>query len=374
MNKVKIIEDFIFDDKVQSVLSQLNNSVIDYNILEITGMGNQEIKHSNVLGWIFSNSEHNIEYLALDNFLKKVIEYAPDTRNLKEYIYLSKTKRDIIVYREKDNIDLLIVDKLNKIVIAIENKVYATERRDGDDGGQLQKYEDIVNEKYFDYEKHFVFLTINLEKPSKDNWLIANYKMITDSLEEILVSKELSEKTKIIFESYVDLLKRSGIVVDEKIQNLCEKIWSNEKYANAIDILLDYRVTPVKMLYDRLKEKLKFYDDNNFLELDGIKMLYKSIDKEWENAEEIIFEINVNYFGGKNDYVWIGFWHPDLYKQDTEFQKICRKITGKKTKNEVTILKIDRDYLANKDIDTIVSEAINIINTYNQKIIKELNA
>ena len=121
--KTNSVQDFIFDDEVQNILSKINDNVMDFNILEITGMGSQEIKHSNILGWLFDDSEHSLEYQILDNFLKKVIELNSNN-DLQSYLYLSNKKRDITIYREKDNIDLLIVDESNKIVITIENKIH----------------------------------------------------------------------------------------------------------------------------------------------------------------------------------------------------------------------------------------------------------
>jgi hypothetical protein len=209
--KLKSVQDFIFDDEVQNILSKINDNVMDFNILEITGMGNQEIKHSNILGWLFDDSEHNLEYQILDNFLKKVIELNSNN-DLQSYLYLSNKKRDITIYREKDNIDILIVDESNKIVITIENKIYASERIDGEDGGQLQKYENIINGKYNnDYKKYFIFLTIDLEVPTKENWLKANHQMITNVIENLLKIKEVTSKTKIVLESYIDLLKRNEL-------------------------------------------------------------------------------------------------------------------------------------------------------------------
>ena len=61
------IKSFIFDDEVQKLFEDINNNVLDFNILEITGMGNQEIKHSNILGWLFSDAEHNLEYKILES-------------------------------------------------------------------------------------------------------------------------------------------------------------------------------------------------------------------------------------------------------------------------------------------------------------------
>ena len=132
--KYEELENFIFDDNVQDILDKIKNSVMNFNILEITGMGSQEIKHSNILAWMFSNSEHNLEYKILEDFLKKIVEFnevSEATTFLKHYIYLSEKSKNITIYREKDNIDLLIVDNANKVVIAIENKVYANERSDG---------------------------------------------------------------------------------------------------------------------------------------------------------------------------------------------------------------------------------------------------
>ena len=247
IEKNKSVQKFIFNDKVQNILSKINDNVMDFNILEITGMGSQEIKHSNILGWLFDDTEHNLEYQILNNFLKKVIEENTSMNKkdiLQSYLYLSNKKRDITIYREKYNIDLLIVDESNKIVITIENKVYADERIelancDGEELGQLACYEKRINAKYNDdYDKYFIFLTIDLEQPSEknDNWLRANHQMITEVIEDILKTKETTTKTKIVLESYVDLLKRNGIVEDEKLKDLCEKIWLNKEYSEALDI------------------------------------------------------------------------------------------------------------------------------------------
>lgn len=91
--KYEELENFIFDDNVQDILDKIKNSVMNFNILEITGMGSQEIKHSNILAWMFSNSEHNLEYKILEDFLKKIVEFnevSEATTFLKHYIYLSE--------------------------------------------------------------------------------------------------------------------------------------------------------------------------------------------------------------------------------------------------------------------------------------------
>jgi hypothetical protein len=42
---------------------------------------------------------------------------------------------------------------------------------------------------------------IDLEEPSKKNWLRANHQMITDVIENILKTKETTTKTQIVLDS-----------------------------------------------------------------------------------------------------------------------------------------------------------------------------
>jgi hypothetical protein len=377
MAELKLIENFIFNDKVQDILSKINDNMMDFNILEITGMGEYEIRHSNILAWVFGANEHNLEYEILDSFLKKVIENSLDENKkdkLKHYLYLQNQKRDITIYREKDNIDLLIVDEENKKIFVIENKVNAYERVDGEDGGQLQKYENIVNAKYDkSYEKYFIFLTKDSQKPSKDYWLVASYQMIADVIENILKTKELTQKTKIVLENYVDLLKRRGIVADKKLEELCRQIWANEEYREAIDILLEYRTTRLNAIFQEIQKKYDFNERYSNLPLNSIQKMYERFNLDWENSEEI-FELQIVYRGGKNEYIWIGYWYPELLSfDDKKLIKICEKIT-KINKQETKILLINKEYIKNKTNDEIIKYILDEIEKVDKKIMNILNA
>ena len=263
-DELKTVENFIYNSDVHKTLSEINSRVMDYNILEIVGMGTQEIKHSNILGWMFGDNEHSQGYKILLDFLALVIEendnsdLIKEIKTLKEYIFLSKKEKNLQIFREKDNIDLLIVDDMNKVVIAIENKVYANERVNGEDGGQLCKYENIIDTKYSaEYKKYFVYLTIDLEEPSNGNWLKADYEMIVKSIKSILDSKSVTEKTNIVLSSYIDLLKRRGIVEEKNIKELCEKIWMNKEHREALNIIINYKPSNYERISDLIVKKLK---------------------------------------------------------------------------------------------------------------------
>ena len=296
-NVIDIIKEFIFNDDVQSILSEINSYLMDFNILEITGMGNQELKHSNILAWLFDDSEHNLEYLILESFLKKIIEENQNT-SLQEYIYLSKVKKDIKIYREQNNIDLLIVDEANKIAIAIENKIYANEREDGSDGGQLNKYENILKRQYANYQKYFIYLTIKFDDASRDNWLPASHQMIGDILANILNTKEITLKTKIIFESYIDLLKRNGIMEDYKLKELCEKIWENPNYRKAFEIIQNNKPNKINVILDAIAQ----FDDVE-IEEQKTNRGVKNIFLKFNNNSPLIYRILYDTKGKGLQYV-----------------------------------------------------------------------
>lgn len=312
-NQIEAVKRFIYNDEIQNTLSNINNNVMDFNILEITGMGHYEIRHSNILGWLFDDSEHNLEYELLENFLKKVIEANENTDNsefnildrLQSYIYLAENKKNITVYREKDNIDLLIVDDANKVIITIENKIFATERTTGKtDDGQLSKYEDIVNNKFISksqdkkngYEKYFIFLTLNLDEPikGKEYWMIANHQMIADVIENTLSTKQdLSVKTKLVLESYIDLLKRRGIVESNELEQLTNKIWGNPKYKDALEILYQYKPDIQSTISNYLQDVLKgtaseeLKKISNYVNCEASSKSYiRFTDKKFDDFEE----------------------------------------------------------------------------------------
>lgn len=361
-DEYKIVEEFIFDDEVQNLLEQISNNVMDFNILEITGMGAQEIKHSNLLSWSFGDNEHRLEYKIFEEFLKKVIEYNEEVEyieDLKHYVYLPSKDRDLTIYREKNNIDLLLIDESNKIVVAIENKVYAAERSEGDDGGQLKKYFEYVDSNYNkDYKKFFIYLTIDNSYPSEDNkdiWLLASHQMIGEAIEQLLNSKDVSDRTELILSSYIDLLKRRNIMADKNIEELCEKIWS--KNAKALDILFRYRKTDLDKFFMLISEDDRFdiYDDNSIKTKvhDDLSFKMTGIDK-WEDSDKYTIDLKFNKY---KDFIWFGYWHPnakEFIDADGMYKEIYEKLFGKRVTKEHQILRISEDDFHNGNYDELV--------------------
>lgn len=361
----KIVEEFIFDDEVQNLLEQINNNMMNFNVLEITGMGTQEIRHSNLLSWMFGDNEHSLGYKIFDGFLKKVIEENEGNdfiENLKHYVYLPNKEKNLTIFREKNNIDLLVVDEANKVVVAIENKVYASERSYGEDGGQLQKYFKHVHSSYNKkYTKFFIYLTIDNSYPSEenqDNWLVSSYQMIGEVIEQLLKNASINDKTQLILSSYVDLLKGRNIMADKKLEEICEKIWA--KNAKALDILYRYRKTDLDRFYQILKENQDF----ELVEIKGTAYCAKTKvhdtlvqkilnEKDWGSSNDWTIDIHIVKFKTN---IWFGYWHPDAKKlsdENEQYRVIYEKLFGKKITKEHKIFSIEEKEFYQTGFDEI---------------------
>lgn len=95
-NDLEILKEFINDKEAQEKFNAIKNSVMDFNIFEITGLGNQEIKHSNTLAWLFGDNEHGLKYQILERFLKFTLENDNNTsesyENLEKYLKIQEKK------------------------------------------------------------------------------------------------------------------------------------------------------------------------------------------------------------------------------------------------------------------------------------------
>jgi len=290
MNKtgLTIVKDFIYNDTISNSIEKINQNFLDFNILEITGMGTQEIKHSNILEWILGDNQHNLKDKVLIELLKKIYKENNVDDDLQKYIYLTKDRK-INVYRERSNIDLIVEDVINKKLFVFENKIFADERTNGEDGGQLKKYENIVFKDYPQNEKdsfdiYFIYLTPSLKNPSREKWLKASYQMIVEVLEKILKEGKLYEHTKIVLSSYIDLLVRRHVVENEELKKLCTDIWNNPDYKNALEILYSYKPDKISFISEYLQEKVSSFD--KIRETDSSKKYIRFYDPRQDTKEQ----------------------------------------------------------------------------------------
>lgn len=382
---MEILKEFISDKEAQEKFNAIKNSVMDFNIFEITGLGNQEIKHSNTLAWLFGDNEHELKYQILERFLKFTLKNSNNTSESYENLekYLKIQEKNIRVFRESDNIDLLAIDENNKFVITIENKVEADEGEE-----QLLKYRKFIDDKYKDFERIYIFLTKDGRLPEdeteQDWWLIATYKMVSKNIESLLNNNQtISEKAKIILLSYIDLLKGENIVEDDILQAICNDVWNSPKYKRVLEILINHRETNLDILYRLIIDKLekcgikKYNTDVHDIKTDGTDLIAKKILKQsWKKvASQVISIIIENRPVKHGKLLRISYYHYNI-KDDKvikiqskirenlkidnspQFTHICKPI------KEDSLENFTEDQLKSKaeELVDIVKEQINIFN------------
>lgn len=171
----------------------------NFNIFEILNISHLEIKHSDVLAYLFNNKEsHNLK----DTFLKEFIYEVEAASNIDLNLTLDDSytiKREYAI--PKGFVDLLLISYKHKTIIVIENKIQSKER-----DNQLKKYKEHFKDKGAGYKLVFIYLTMNDEKASDDEYISVNYTTVIKSLERVLRYKNYSEKIEYFLEDYLEIL------------------------------------------------------------------------------------------------------------------------------------------------------------------------
>lgn len=208
-------------------LEKLESKLNKFNPLSILKVNEYEIRHSNILSWLLDpNENHGLGEEFIKKFLGEVILLNEDIDLEISVldIYLNNFY-DMQVLREWNNIDILAISHSNKIVILIENKIKAKERK-----GQLKRYSDIVETKFKNYKKLKVFLTVEGEEPTENEYVICNYYSILKILTHImeLNSGSLNSKVEDFINYYIDVLE-DIVDEDEETLALCREIYKENK-------------------------------------------------------------------------------------------------------------------------------------------------
>ncbi len=245
--KIKKLERFVVDNVE---LEQLEKHLSKFNIFEAIGISKQELRHSDFLSFILDPARnHGLGDLVIKYIGKDIVsKYSGLPINAIEIDVLDL--EGIEVRREWRNIDILLIDKNQKILIVIENKI------DSEEGeNQLKKYTDRINTAYPNYRKLKVFLTPAGTKPSENDWLPYSYKNIHDQLEKVISSKKsvLGDEILNLIIHYNEMLRRY-IMPDTDIIELCKSIYNNHK--EALDLIFenkpDFRLDRKEYLQEKI--------------------------------------------------------------------------------------------------------------------------
>lgn len=279
MTDEQALQNFLLDI---DCLDELNQWTEKFNIFDVLKISRTEIRHSNMLAWLFdANENHGID----DRFIKKIAQQIAKNDTQGKYDVFQLLLLDFYsfsVYREWNNIDLLIVSDEEKTAFVIENKVGSNEH-----SNQLNRYRRICEKAYPEYNKIYLFLTPQGLLPSDaDNWTVLTYNDIIEALSEIMENTALLPDVSLMINNYIDVVRRD-IVDDRQLIEVCNKIYN--KHKKALDLIYSNKTDNKSIIRDTVRDTLlqltergKFVYDGNYY----LRFYSKELDKILPNLEK----------------------------------------------------------------------------------------
>jgi len=283
-------------------LNNIKDSVIGFNPFRVLKLEHYEIRHSNFLAWLLNPQEsHGLGDVFLKKFLEKINENN-DTIISTETI----NKDNITIKREWQNIDILIEGE--RFVCVIENKIYS-----GENGTQLQKYRDIIENNFSDKKAYFIYLTLNKETPSGENYKNITYSGSILPILENIINKAEDQVRKFI-EQYINILEYDLQLKDETNNETISEISEISKNHKTI---LDYLYEIKDNLYDVHFEDNKL--DNDYQQkIKAIQVVFSFQKNLQDERDEKIREALCNVFDEKK-IIKHGGWAYKLNLEDKTY-------------------------------------------------------
>jgi len=295
--KLEYVIEFLKDI---DILDEVNDK-LGFNVFKTLNIVHNEIRHSNVISWLINpNETHQLKDLFFKNLVIKI--YLDNQKRFKasdlEQLFIWDFN-DLTVYREKNHIDILVVDDKNKLVFAIENKIRSTEH-----SNQLERYKVGLEKNYplNTYNHMYVYLTANEDDASDSSWISFSYKDLVEVIEKMIPN--LNDKPLHFINDYIAILRRE-IMPNEKLEKLCADIYKKHKYA--LDLIYQYKPDEISNISDTI---IKMIDENNMYtryhsvknyirfstqSLNQLNKKYKDVAGNWVKEQAVIlYEIKIN--------------------------------------------------------------------------------
>ncbi|WP_252150430.1 MULTISPECIES: PD-(D/E)XK nuclease family protein [Acinetobacter] len=249
----------ILDDDFTNLQNLANEEV---NLMSILRVSHRELQHSNFLSWLFDpNATHGLGDYVFKEFIKiyfqeNEFQNLGVENGLSVFDFFSLDFDDLIIKREFKNIDLLFISPKNKFFMLVENKIYS-----GESSGQLEKYRNIVNNLYGEYN-HQIYIYLSLKdqvvsQEAEKYYVKLTYSHIIKLLEKIILNQRLglADKVKFVLEQYLGTLK-SMLNENKEIEDISKRLY--KKYKAAFDLVYKYnRPTEITEIGEIISDMIK---------------------------------------------------------------------------------------------------------------------
>lgn len=250
LDERQLINRFLADNPE---LEELSAVLAEFNIFRVLKIEDHEIRHSNTLAWLLDPEEsHGFGDHVLKRVLSNILLTAANPlENISAADIELWNLSDIEVRREWMHIDLAVIDRGNRFVLLLENKVYAKESR-----GQLKRYRQAVEKEFPGYKVIPVFLTLDACEAEEEGFVPYGYPQLLGVIERIYDFRktQLSSSVSTFVEHYLTVL-RGLTMSDSNLAKLCQTVY--RKHREAIDLIVKHGMsTPYQEVAEKVLRKM----------------------------------------------------------------------------------------------------------------------
>jgi hypothetical protein len=238
-------------------LAELGRLLRQFNIFRVLRFEHGEIRHSNMLAWLFQPREtHGLGDLFLRNWLLRVVEKSGG--EMPPELLPSKIRawkiQKVVVEREWNHVDLLLhltIEEHGSRVVAIENKLRARQSE-----GQLSRYWQKVRAAFPGVPALFVFLTEREEEPAEAQYCSANHAQVHAVLKGCLkeVGAALDPEVAVLLKHYLGILEKRNMG-NQDVEQLVEAIYREHRLA--LEAIFERRTSPLQRLFEALRREME---------------------------------------------------------------------------------------------------------------------
>jgi len=239
-----------------------------FNIFEAVGLVRQEIRHSTFLAFLLDpNESHGMGDAFVKRLLQRAVMDSPSVSAPVTPIELSLWDfGQMDVRRERQHIDIFLLDERNRLAVIIENKIGA-----GEHGDQLDRYYEAVREQYPDYRLLALYLMPGGDEPSHPEYLPVDYRAVCEILDGLAESRAsvTEPDLRVLITHYTEMLRRH-IVGDSEIARLSQQIY--QKHKRAIDLIYEHRFAQQEHVRSVLEKRIRETAELSFDKARGDKI------------------------------------------------------------------------------------------------------
>ena len=217
-----------------------------FNLFELLGLASDEERHSRILGWLFDPAQnHAIGEAFLTRFLAATTAEADKCCIAPDAAPTAGWETTVVqlewanqVDGELGYLDILVVNRQERFLCAIENKIWSAERSD-----QLTRYRKALEAAYPDYSRHLVFLSPRGAAPysaeERKFWTPVSYTAVLSALDRTIESETMPPDVSAFLRQYATTLRRHIVPDSTEINQLARKIYLEHR--EAIELIYQHK-------------------------------------------------------------------------------------------------------------------------------------